>query len=174
MTYITKEDINKFGSYTDRRNHFDDELDVDAFIAFLKTIYIDGNVEYRKKPFGEYGVDLGVYVNGKLSFTVDVERWSAWENEWPHFYSHVSFLGRKEKFLKRKENFVMVNFNYNRTKFICIDKKDIVKYPTIDRHTKGKLDKVRKISFDDARLYGLELTEREKSLFKNHKVREIK
>ena len=126
MTYITKEDINKFGSYKDRKDHFDDELDVDAFIAFLMTIYIDGNVEYRKKPFGEYGVDLGVYINGKLSFTVDVERWSAWKDEWPHFYSHVSFLGRKEKFLKRKENFVMVNFNYDRTKFICIDKKDIV------------------------------------------------
>lgn len=174
MNYVTKEDIKKFGSYSDRNDHFDDELDIDTFIAFLKTIYIEGDVSFKKKPFGDYGVDLGVYVKDKLSFTVDVERWSAWKDEWPNFYSHVSFLGRKEKFLKGKENFVMVYFNYNHTKFICVDKKDIVKYPTIDRHTKGKLDKIKKISFDDARLYGSELTEREKNLFKNHKVREIK
>lgn len=174
MTYITKKDINKFGSYEDRNDSFDDDLDVDTFIDFLSTIYKDDSVEFRKKPFGIYGVDLGVYTNGKLSFTVDVERWSAWKQEWPKFYSHVSFLGRKEKFLERKENFVMVFFNYDLTKFICVDKKDIVKYPTIDRHTQGKLDRIRKISFDDARLYGSELTEREKFLFKNHKVREIK
>jgi len=174
MTYITNEDINKFGSYKDRNNHFDDELDIDVFIAFLKTVYIDGNVEYKKKPFGDYGVDLGVYIDGKLFFTVDVERWSAWKNEWPNFYSHISFLGRKEKFLKRKENFVMVYFNYDHTKFICVDRKDIVKYPTIDRHTKGKLDRIKKLPFDVGRLYGSNLTEREKTLFKNHKVREIK
>ena len=72
MTYITKKDINKFGSYEDRNDSFDDDLDVDTFIDFLSTIYKDDSVEFRKKPFGIYGVDLGVYTNGKLSFTVDV------------------------------------------------------------------------------------------------------
>jgi len=68
----------------------------------------------------------------------------------------------------------MVYFNYDHTKFICVDRKDIVKYPTIDRHTKGKLDRIKKLPFDVGRLYGSNLTEREKTLFKNHKVREIK
>jgi len=174
MTYITKNDIKEFGSYEDRSDSFDDDREVDTFIKFLSTVHKDDDVKFKKKPFGIYGVDLGVFIDGQLSYTVDVERWSAWKDDWPKFYSHVSFLGRKEKFLNRKENFAMVFFNYDLTKFICIDKKSIIKYPTIDRHTQGKLDRIKQISFDDARLYGPNLTEREKTLFKNHKVREIK
>jgi len=68
----------------------------------------------------------------------------------------------------------MVYFNNTRDKFICVDKKDILKYPTVNRNVKGKLDRVKIVSFDDARLYGADLTEREKTLFKNHCVCEFK
>jgi len=174
MTFINKTDIKKFGTFTDRKNSFDDDLDIETFIKFLKIAYDDQNAEFVSKPFGIYNVDIGVYVDGKLKLTVDVERWKSWDSEWPSYYSHVSFLGRKEKFLTRKENFCMVYFNNTRDKFICVDKKDILKYPTVNRNVKGKLDRVKIVSFDDARLYGADLTEREKTLFKKHCVCEFK
>jgi len=172
MNRITKQDINKFGSYNDRTNNFDDDADVNAFIDFLKLVYEDA--EFRPKPFGPYDVDLGVYIDDKLILIIDVERWSAWKDTWPSYYSHVSFLGRKEKFLNKPYQFCMVYFNFDRTKFICINKEDIVKYPTVDRNVKGKMDRVKKLSFDVARLYGSHLTNIERGLFKNHFIRKIK
>ena len=105
---------------------------------------------------------------------VDIERWSKWNEDWPSNYRYVSFLSRKLKFVHKHKSFVMVFFNYDRTKFICVNRDDIIKYPSGGRYTQGKMDSVIKIPFDDTRIYGSELTEREKFLFKNHKVREIK
>lgn len=174
MTYVTKSDIKQFGTFSDRKNSFDDDADVETFIKFLRIAYDDQNAEFVSKPFGKYNVDIAVYVDDVLKLTVDVERWKSWSSDWPPYYSHVSFLGRKEKFLTRKENFCMVYFNNDRSKFICVDKKDILKYPTVSRNVKGKLDRVKIIPFDDARLYGANLTDREKTLFKNHRVCEFK
>ena len=169
MTYITKSDINQFGSYTDRKDHFDDDREVEVMINFLTEVYEnDPSVRIKSKPLGTYDVDLGVYWKNKLIVGVDVERWSAWTNDWPSFYSHVSFLGRKEKFIRNGMDFIMAYFNYDLSKVILLDKQAILKYPTIDRHTKGKVDRIKKISFDDAKLYGSNLTDREKSLFKKH------
>lgn len=166
MNYITKQDINKFGSYSDRKNNFDDDQDVSVMVEFLSTMYRDKNISFKEKPFGIYDVDLGVYIDDKLSITVDVERWSAWTDDWPSYYRHVSFLGRKEKFLNRSTNFLMAYLNFDRTKVLCVDKKSIMKYPTIERHTKGKLDLIKQVGFHEARLYGPNLTDREKTLFK--------
>jgi len=166
MEYITNSDINKFGSYSDRKNHFDDDQDVTIMINFLTKMYKNQNVSFIEKPFGIYDVDLGVYIDGTLTVTVDVERWSAWTNDWPSYYKHVSFLGRKEKFLQRPTNFLMSYFNFDRTKVLCVDKKSIMKYPTIERHTKGKLEGIKQVGFHEARLYGQGLTDREKTLFK--------
>jgi hypothetical protein len=63
----------------------------------------------------------------------------------------------------------MAYFNYDLSKVILLDKQAILKYPTIDRHTKGKVDRIKKIPFDAAKLYGSNLTDREKSLFKKHR-----
>jgi hypothetical protein len=175
MNYITKSDINQFGSYVDRKDNFDDDKEIDVAINFLSQVYEnDPSVTFKSKPFGKYDVDLGVYWNDKLVISVDVERWSAWTDEWPNYYSHVSFLGRKEKFLRNGMDFLMMYFNFDLTKLILIDKQTILKYPTIDRHTKSKIDRIKKVSFDDARLYGSNLTQREKSLFKQHRHCKLK
>lgn len=169
MNYITKSDIHKFGSYKDRKNAFDDGKDVKTIINFLKSISDNNSsLTYKEKPFGDYDVDLGVYHYNKLVVTVDVERWSSWNEEWPKYYRCVSFLGRKEKFLKRSSDFLMAYFNFDLSKVLLLDKKSILKYPTIERHTKGKLDLVKEVSFDEAKLYGSNITEREKTLFKHH------
>jgi len=81
MTFINKTDIKKFGTFTDRKNSFDDDLDIETFIKFLKIAYDDQNAEFVSKPFGIYSVDIGVYVDGKLKLTVDVERWKSWDSE---------------------------------------------------------------------------------------------
>ena len=74
---------------------------------------------------------------------------------------------------KESDNIVALDFTdfvkyHNQLKALCS------KYPSGGRYTQGKMDSVIKIPFDDTRIYGSELTEREKFLFKNHKVREIK
>lgn len=173
LEWIDKKDINEFGSYEDRKNSYDDDQDVDAFVSFLKLVY-DKEYTFKSKPFGLYGVDLGVYKNNKLVFAADIERWSKWSEDWPQNYRYVSFLSRKLKFVHKHRKFVMVFFNYERTKFVCVNGEDILKYPSGGRYTQGKMDSVIKIPFDDSRMYGPQLTERERSLFKNHKITEIK
>jgi len=170
MIYIDKSDIKQFGSYSDRKNNFDDNQEVNVMINFLTEMYEnDSTVHIKTKPLGIYDIDIGVYWKDKLVVGVDVERWSVWNTDWPNFYSHVSFLGRKEKFIRKNMDFIMAYFNYDLSKVILLDKQSILKYPTVDRHTKGKVDRIKKISFDDAKLYGSNLTDREKSLFKKHR-----
>jgi len=69
---------------------------------------------------------------------------------------------------------VMVFFNFDRTKFICVNKEEIMKYPSGRRYTQGKMDSVIKIPFNDTRMYGSNLTDKEKLLFKNHKILDVK
>jgi len=176
--WIGSADISKFGSYTDRKTSFDDDKDIESFILFLKLVYnTTSSVEdyvFKPKPYGPYGVDLGIFKNNKLVLAIDIERWSKWNEEWPKNYKYVSFLSRKLKFVHKHNKFTMVFFNYDRSKFICVDGENITKYPSGARYTQGKMDSVIKIPFDDARLYGNNLTEKEKYLFKNHTIRKIK
>ena len=169
ISYITKEDKNSFGIFSDRKDNYDDSLEISKFIEFAKKFY-DQTYEFREKPFGDYDVDLGIYKSGKLISTVDVERWKQWDSDWPSNYKYISFLGRKEKFLGRSKDFAMVYFNKSLEKILVVSKKDILKYPTEKKFfTKyKKYDLVRQISFDCGRLYGKQLTDMEKQTFKNH------
>ena len=170
ISYITKEDKNSFGNFFDRKNNYDDGLEISKFTGFAKNFYNE-EYEFRAKPFGDYDVDIGIYKQDTLVSTVDVERWSQWDEEWPSQYKYISFLGRKEKFLKRPQDFAMVYFNKSLTKLLVVTKKDIVKYPTQEKFFSRfkKSDLVRQIPFDCGRIYGKDLTNTEKQIFKNYR-----
>lgn len=171
MSNITSQDIKKFGSYSDRDNSFDDKKELLVASNFIKSRCNFSDI-VKEKPFGIYGVDLGVYNSkNELKFVVDVERWFFWKEDWPENYRYLSFLERKEKFLKYHE-FVMIFFNYNMTKFVRLKKEDILKFSPVKRYTQGKYDFVRKIPFEYGKLYGSELSERERSIF-NYEVCEL-
>jgi hypothetical protein len=173
IPYITKEDKNSFGNFSDRKNNYDDDLEISKFIEFAKNFYNE-EYQFRAKPFGDYDVDIGIYKQDTLVSTVDVERWSQWDEEWPSKYKYISFLGRKEKFLKRPQDFAMVYFNKSLNKILTVTKKDILKYPTEKKFFVkfNKYDLIRQIPFDFGRLYGKNLTDKEKQLFKNYSDRE--
>jgi hypothetical protein len=169
-SYITKKDINSLGVFPDRKDNFDDDMEISEFIKFAKKFYKD-NYEIKPKPFGNYDVDIGIYKENVLVSTVDVERWSQWDEEWPSQYKYISFLSRKEKFLKRPQDFAMVYFNNSLNKILTVTKKDILKYPTEKKFFArfNKYDLIRQIPFDFGRLYGKNLTDKEKQLFKNYR-----
>ena len=164
MNLITSNDIRNFGSYSDRKNCFDDNMELDVAVKFINN-YCDDNDVIKKKPYGRYGVDIGVFDGANnLKYAVDVERWSKWNDDWPQNYKHLSFLGRKDKFLNHGQ-FAMMFFNYDLTKLIRIIKNDIIKVSREKRFTQGKFDIVRKVPFKYGKLYGTNLTEREMSIF---------
>jgi hypothetical protein len=169
MIYISKQDINSLGVFSDRKDNFDDDMEISAFIKFAKKFYKE-NYEIRSKPFGDYGVDIGISKDGTIVSTVDVERWKSWDEDWPPQYKYISFLGRKEKFLKREGDFAMIYFNKSLDKLLVVTKKDIIKYPTQEKYFSRfkKYDLIRQIPFDCGRLYGKNLTDTEKQIFKNH------
>ena len=169
ISYITKEDKNSFGMFSDRKNNYDDDMEISKFIKFAKSFY-EESTKFFIKPFGDYGVDVGISKDGTIVSTVDVERWSIWDADWPPQYKYISFLGRKEKFLKRKQDFAMIYFNKSLDKLLVVTKKDIVKYPTQEKYFSRfkKYDLIRQIPFDCGRLYGKNLTDTEKQIFKNH------
>ena len=172
--YIDSSDITTFSTdFKDRKDRWDDNSDIERFIEFLKIMYRDReNVEYVPHPFGQYDVDLGVRIEGKWAIVFDLERMGPWDEEWPDYYSHVSFLDRKTKYINRPENFCMVWCNKSRNKFITVDQEQLKRYRTVSRNVQGKNDRVKIISFASARLYGFgtDLTKREKRIFKNHSV----
>ena len=177
---ITKAHKTAWGSYSDRRNSFDDDEDVSRFIkmvhadeslkSYLKSFLPKGTFSFQPKPYGQYGVDLALFSEqGAPVATVDIERWSAWNEDWPAYYKHIHFLGRKEKFLNQIENtpFFMAFLNFSRSKVLMISSNDIQKYPTIDKFFKykGVTDKVRELPMSEGHVFGTTLTEREKELF---------
>ena len=168
----------QWGNYSDRRNSYDDNEDIRQFIklvstnehlsSYLKQYVNTGDYKFVPKPDGEYGVDLSLQdKSNNIVLTIDIERWSQWNQDWPEYYKHIHFLGRKEKFLKRETPFFMGFMNYHRTKVLMISKKDIQKYPTIEKFFKHKQvsDKVRELSMKDGYVFGDGLTEREKNVF---------
>lgn len=164
MNLITSKDIKKFGSYKDRYDSFDDKLELDIIFNFLKNKCNDTD-RIRKKPYGKYDVDLAVFDKENiLKFAVDVERWSVWKGDWPSNYRYLSFLERKEKFLKYN-NFVMIFFNHDLTKFVRIKKEDILNVSPVKRFTQGKYDLVRKIPFEYGKMYGTNFGKLEQTIF---------
>ena len=89
MTQVTKQMKNKWGSYSDRKNNYDDDADYEYFIHHTKTnkelqkyllqyIPKDVDCKWKFKPDGDYGIDLALIdVNtGKKLLCIDLERWS--------------------------------------------------------------------------------------------------
>tara|TARA_A100001035_G_scaffold676_1_gene514 strand:- start:438 stop:1001 length:564 start_codon:yes stop_codon:yes gene_type:complete len=185
MKDITKEIKNKYGNqFKDRKNSFDDKSDIEIFVKlvnedeylqnYLRQFLPKGVYEWREKPFGEYGVDLGLFLEqGKeLIATFDLERWFAWGNEWPNNYRCIHFLERKEKFLNQFKNipFFMAYLNSERNKVLMIEKNDICKYETITKpfYQKGHSDRVKVLSMKDGHLFGKNLTVKEQDLFNTY------
>lgn len=170
---ITQAHKTAWGSYKDRDNSFDDDKDIELFVSLVQTNpqlqnYLPkGN--FRPKPNGTYGVDLGLFSEqNELVATIDIERWSAWDKDWPPFYRYIHFLGRKEKFLNQYDKpFFMAFLNYSRDKVIMIDKNSINRYPTIDKYfkNKGVTDRVRALAMKEGYIFGNNITPREKELF---------
>ena len=173
MKTITKDVIENYGTFKDRENCFDDKKESDIFIRFLEQKYGDKFV-ILEKPFGQYGIDIGVFAintpitenNIKVGF--DLERCKTWDKDCPSFWKCLSFLGRKDKYFKLNQ-FGMVWFSQDLSKFVISWKKDIQKYPLTQRNFKGKsyTDSVREVQFSDGKLFGTGFTEFEKKLFTN-------
>jgi len=176
---ITQAHKTTWGSYGDRKDSFDDDKDVELFVKmihsnlslqeYIKPYIPKGTFSFRPKPNGTYGVDLGMFSEqNELVATIDIERWSAWDKDWPFYYKHIHFLERKEKFLNQYDKpFFMAFLNYSRDKVLMIDKDSINKYPTIDKYFqyKGVTDRVRELPMSEGHVFGTNLTVREKEHF---------
>ena len=176
---VTKAHKAAWGSYTDRKNSYDDDADINAFIQlcknnsnlhqYLSSFMPKQKMVFKPKKDGMYGVDLSITTkDGKVCATIDIERWSQWNEDWPSYYRHIHFLGRKEKFLNQYNTpFFMAFMNYSRTKVLMISEQDIRKYPTIDKYFKHKkvTDRVKELPMSEGHVYGEGITNREKSLF---------
>ena len=173
--YLNRKDKMNFGeNIKGVGNSYNDDPEIEAFERFLKAFCISkhGKYEYEviPKPFGEYGIDLVVRLNGVDQFYVDVEVWSEWKNDWPWFYYAIHFLERKYHFIEKYgDKFMMMYSNMNHDKFIMIKSEDIVKYQAVDKWIKKvqKYDKLRKLKFQDCVLFGNNFGEIELKRFPN-------
>jgi|TARA_R110000823_G_C15629103_1_gene468485 hypothetical protein len=180
MTQVTKEDKAKWGNYSDRKDSFDDDADYEHFIQhtrtnkkfqqfLLKHIPKGVDCKWKSKPDGPYGIDLALVDihTGKKLLCIDLERWSAWKNEWPSYYRYLHFLGRKDHFLEEDEPFLMVFFEYNRNKFIVCEKETIKQYTTFNKHfkAKDKRDDVKQMKMSDGYIFGNNITSIERNNF---------
>ena len=174
MTYLSKQEIGELGSFIDRKSSYDDNAELEIFCKFLKTNFSD---EYKiiQKPYGPYGVDIGIFSDNQIVCAFDLERCKTWKDDWPSNWRCLSFLSRKDKHLKFPQ-FGMVWFNNSLTKFAIAWKKDILKYQVEKRYVNGKEDPkgVRKINFDDGKLYGSSFNSIEIDRFKNRVECEFK
>lgn len=174
MIDITSSDIRKFGSYSDRKDSYDDEKELLVACNFIKN-YSDPSFKIKQKPFSKYGIDIGVFdSDDNLKLAVDVERWRFWNNDWPENYKYISFLERKEKYLKEFDQFMMIYFNYSLNKLIIVKKENIIKFSPEKRYTQGKYDLIRKIPFEYGKMYGRQFGKREKSIFKCETIEPLK
>ena len=168
MKTITQKQISHLGKMEDRKNQYDDSKEMKVFRNFCKKhglILVD-------HPKGQKDVDCAVYdKNGELQFYADLERSrkDKWNNDWPYYWSRVSFLQRKDRYIDKDDPFKMVWFNHQLTKIIVCKKEQILKYPIETFEYCGKIDIRRSIPFDETTLFGTGFSDREKSLFKNRK-----
>jgi hypothetical protein len=173
MKTITKDTILEYGTFEDRIDSFDDNSESKVFVKFLNTKYPD-TCKIVEKPFGKYGVDIGVYCGDKFGCAFDLERCKTWKDDWPSNWKCLSFLDRKSKYLEYPE-FGMVWFNNNLSKFTIAWKKDILKFPVSNRNLpNGQIDRVRKVDFKYGKLYGSSFNPIEVEKFINRKEYDLK
>jgi len=178
--YVKKEDISNWANYNDRKSNYDDSRDIDNLIVmmrdnsdlneYVKSFLPKVEMNLVSKPFGDYGVDIGIrnLKTGSIIGTLDVERWSVWKEDWPVFYNHIHFLGRKDKFLNQGIPFFMCYFNFNMSKVLVVSENTIEKFPTIRKtfKTKNVDDRVKEIPLSEGHIFGKNVTSRERKLFK--------
>ena len=181
MTQVTKEIINRWGNYSDRKNNFDDDEDIVAFkklcvesnglLEFIKEYLPEGNYKWISKPYGKYGVDMGILNkdSGEICLIIDLERWSQWKDDWPSYYRYLHFLGRKDHFLNEDVPFIMAYLNYNQNKVILLNKETLNKYMTREKYFSYKKcnDMVKEIPMIEGYIFGANLTNREINNFRN-------
>ena len=183
MTQVTKKDIGQWGNqFHNRKNAFDDNEDIDAFIDHTKKDpklrqyllkYIPDGItdpKWKYHPDGKYKIDLAIVDNktGKKHLLIDLERWKQWDDEWPHNYKYISFLARKDHFLEEPIPFLMVYASNSLNKFLIVDKESIKKYEIVKKRFKNwdnKTDKVRQLKFSEGNLFGTNLTDIERKHF---------
>jgi hypothetical protein len=179
MNHVNQQLKTQWGSYSDRQDSFDDSEDISRFIAmvkesdplktYIKNFIESGDYHWVPHPDGMYGVDLALVEKGadKRIVNFDLERWSVWKNDWPHFYRNIHFLGRKEKFLNKGVPFLMCYLNYNRDRVLVVDEETIKKYPTVDTHFKKKnvIDTLKKIPLTLGNIFG-KYSETESTMFR--------
>lgn len=177
---VTKQQKQQWGSYSDRRNNFDDDGDIIAFktlccknkdlMDYIKKYLPKGDYKWVSKPDGNYGVDMGVLNEdtGEICLTMDLERWSQWKEDWPSYYRYLHFLGRKDKYLEKDIPFIMVFLNYNQDKVILLDKGTLNRYETREKYFSHKNcnDMVKEIPMKDGYVFGSNITDRELNNFR--------
>ena len=158
---VTQQQKKEWGSYEDRKDSYDDKKDIESFISMVEsnsTIQRALNnrlpkslisYEWKQHPHGQYGADFGLMdIDTKdIAMSFDVERWSAWGEEWPSYYQWIHFLGRKDHFLDSSKPFMMVYLNYPKTQCCMLDKETLAAYPTKDKYFAYKKcwDRVKEI-----------------------------
>ena len=173
--------INEWGSYEDRKDSYDDDSDLNIFKEMVQTnsalrSYIKRHTDLdqftdtaslKTKPNGPYGVDMGVYDERKNHIAnLDVERWDKWDDDWPDFYRHISFLTRKLKFVEEDKQFFMAYLNRSRNKVLMITKESFPFYDNKVVYFKnGFKENKKEIPFDYGTIFGENITEKEKELF---------
>tara|TARA_B100000073_G_C23620965_1_gene528514 strand:- start:289 stop:861 length:573 start_codon:yes stop_codon:yes gene_type:complete len=185
---VTKEMKNKWGSYPDRKNSYDDDSDCEIFIEHTKNNrdlqnyilrYINSctsvhfhmkqwpHCRWKIKPDGKHGIDLALVNDDKRLLHIDVERWSEWKGDWPPFYKNLHFFGRKDHFLEDDPRFIIVYMNYERNKLIVVNKDVIKRYETKNKYFRHKkcYDWVKEMKMSDGHIFGYNITPTERRNF---------
>ena len=195
------EQINEWGSsFDDRKDSYDDSSDIQIFTQMVNHHHRDekdlmvqsppllrtyfqkelnlclgeeNSFRLQEKPNGPFGVDMSIEVNQQMVATLDLERSGPWDTEWPSYYRCISFLSRKEKFLNQYKDlpFFMVYLNKSRNKVLIVNKKDILKFPTIGtRFKKGKGfgQGKKEIDYSCGNLFGSNTTLLEEKIFNKY------
>lgn len=172
---ITSAHIRQYAASEDRVDHYDDELELRRFVYLLNTQVFPNpqQREIRIKPYGQTGVDIGVFdtASRALVCAFDVERCMMWNADWPAHWRCLSFLARKEKYL-RFPQFGMVWFNHAVTTCAVAWKEDLVSAPLVTRRFSGRTytDQVRELPCAAGTLIGQTFGVRETTLFANRRT----
>lgn len=172
---ITSTHIRQYATSDDRADHYDDAFELRRFVSLLHAhVFPDPQQrEIRIKPYGQTGVDIGVFdtASHALVCAFDVERCMMWKADWPAHWRCLSFLARKEKYL-RFPQFGMVWFNHAVTTCVVAWKEDILPHPVVSRRFSGRTytDQVRELPCAAGTLIGQTFGVRETTLFANRRT----
>jgi hypothetical protein len=153
---VTTQEKAKYGYSPDRKNSFDDSLEVESMMLSLKSKY--PNHEIIDKPYGIYGVDVVVRKDGKDILWVELERSMGWIGKFR--YKTASFLERKYHFIEEAKQkgaeFWMCYFERNHNQIMIIDGEVIKQFEPFKKYLRsGSYDYVRHIDLEHVNFYDL-------------------